>query len=94
MRPEHCGRPMQKHGAVTRLLGNGSTVEIPRFHCQTCGHTMREYPPGVGQSRVTATDRRAMLLLQSRGLSCREVADEMKARVVYVSTTSVWRAVG
>ena len=91
MTPACCDRPMARHGTVTRLLANGNTVEVQRWHCHTCGSTRRVYPEGVGPGRLTATEIALMRRLRARPMSCRAVAGVMAGWGVRVTAVTVWR---
>ncbi len=92
--PTHCGREMARHGTVGRLLANGTTIAVQRYHCARCGTTVRVRPEGVGRQRTTEDERATMRRLRlNSGMSLAAIAREMAMLGVYVSIPTVWRAV-
>lgn len=93
-RPHHCGRKMARHGTITRLLANGSTIDVQRWRCATCGFTQRALPEGVGVRRTTEEERAAMRRLRKNTrMSIAAITREMAVAGVHVSRATVWRAV-
>ncbi len=68
-------------------------VQARRYECMKCGRTFRVYPQGVQASQVSQRVKGMAVMLYLLGLSYGAVALMMEALGVFLSKTSVYRAV-
>ena len=70
-----------------------SAVKAMRYECKRCGRTFRVYPQGVQSSQLSQRVKGIGVMLYILGLSYGAVALMMEALGIYMSKSSVYRAV-
>jgi len=100
-RPEQCeregcgGKYLRQRQVVRKTLRDReyAEVEVYRYECLRCGHTFRVYPQGVSHAQVSQRVKGMAVMLYLLGLSYGAVEIMLGALGVYLSKTSVYRAV-
>jgi len=100
-RPEQCPDPkchgpyFQLHQTVKKAVRDSQYREVPalRYTCLKCGRTFRVYPQGVQAAHVSQRVKGMAVMLYLLGLSYGAVELMLAALGVFLSKTSVYRAV-
>jgi transposase-like protein len=100
-KPEKCvnakcgGKHFKVHQAVKKAIRDSkySEVEALRYECLKCRQTFRVYPTGVQAAQVSQRVKGMAVMLYLLGLSYGAVELMMEALGVFLSKTSVYRAV-
>lgn len=89
------GKKLRQRQLVRKALRDGEyeEVEARRYECQRCGHTFRVYPQGVSGAQVSQRVKGMGVMLYLLGLSYGAVELMLEALGVFLSKTSVYRAV-
>jgi transposase-like protein len=101
IRPEQCpdpkchGQYFQIHQAVKKAVRDSqySQVQALRYTCLKCRRTFRVYPQGVQAAQVSQRVKGMAVMLYLLGLSYGAVELMLAALGVFLSKTSVYRAV-
>ena len=99
--PQGCPKPgcegkvLRQRQVVRKNLRDGryKEVEARRYECMRCGHTFRVYPRGVSGAQVSQRVKGMGVMLYVLGLSYGAVELMLEALGVFLSKTSVYRAV-
>jgi transposase-like protein len=99
--PEHCpdpkchGQYFQIHQTVKKAVRDSqySQVQAIRYTCLKCRRTFRVYPQGVQAAQVSQRVKGMAVMLYLLGLSYGAVELMLAALGVFLSKTSVYRAV-
>lgn len=100
-KPEQCNDPQCKgkhfkvHQAVKKPVRDSKYSEVGalRYECLKCRRTFRVYPTGVQAAHVSQRVKGMAVMLYLLGLSYGAVELMMEALGVFLSKTSVYRAV-
>ncbi|MGD2159245.1 MAG: hypothetical protein PVG32_20380, partial [Anaerolineales bacterium] len=90
----HCGsQVLQRWGRVTRSVKDQRDLRavIYRYRCWECKRTFRDYPESVDGSYYTLRIRQLAALIQTLGLSYRDVATLFSKLGVNLSRMTIWR---
>ncbi len=90
----YCGSQVfQRWGATVKTVQdtNLETGAFYRYRCSDCGHTFRNYPPGLDHTKMTQRIRSLAALAWALGLSARKVVEIFKDLGIEVSHMVVWR---
>ena len=90
-----AGRTFRQRQVVKKALRDGQyeEVEARRYECLRCSHTFRVYPQGVSGGQVSQRVKGMGVMLYLLGMSYGAVALMLEALGIYLSKTSVYRAV-
>ena len=99
--PQRCpngscrGKHFQQRQVVKKALRDGQYEEVAarRYGCLRCGRTFRVYPQGVSGAQVSQRVKGMAVMLYLLGLSYGAVELMLAALGVFLSKTSVYRAV-
>jgi transposase-like protein len=93
--PKCCGQYFQIHQAVKKAVRDSqySEVQALRYTCLKCRRTFRVYPQGVQAAQVSQRVKGMAVMLYLLGLSYGAVELMLAALGVFLSKTSVYRAV-
>lgn len=93
--PECTGRHFKLHQEVKKAVRDGQyhQVRVMRYSCLKCQHRFRVYPQGVNHAHVSQRVKGMAVMLYLLGLSYGAVALMLEALGVFLSKTSVYRAV-
>jgi transposase-like protein len=94
-KPGCKGKSPRLRQLVRKALRDGQyeEVEARRYECLRCGHTFRVYPQGVSRAQVSQRVKGMGVMLYLLGLSYGAVELMLEALGVFLSKTSVYRAV-
>lgn len=100
-KPEKCnaakcgGKHLKVHQAVKKPIRDSKYSEVGalRYECLKCRRTFRVYPTGVQAAHVSQRVKGMAVMLYLLGLSYGAVELMMEALGVFLSKTSVYRAV-
>lgn len=100
-RPEKCpnekckGKHFKVHQEVKKSIRDSQYEEVIaiRYECLKCKRTFRVYPQGVLPGQISQRVKGMAVMLYILGLSYGAVAIMMEAMGVFLSKTSVYRAV-
>jgi transposase-like protein len=89
------GKYFQERQEVPKALRDSEIHEVRavRYSCLRCGHTFRIYPQGVSRAHVSQRLKGMAVMLYLLGLSYGAVELMMGALGLFLSKTSVYRAV-
>ncbi len=89
------GKVVRQRQVVRKALRDKEydEVEARRYECLRCGHTFRVYPQGVSGAQVSQRVKGMGVMLYLLGLSYGAVELMLEALGVFLSKTSVYRAV-
>jgi transposase len=96
-RPVHCpycrSQVFQRWGSYSKNVqdANPEVSLFYRYRCNACGHTFRNYPPGVDHTKLTPRIRKLAALAWALGLSARKVVAIFKDLGIELSHMVVWR---
>jgi DNA-directed RNA polymerase subunit RPC12/RpoP len=96
-RPENCpycgSQVFQRWGSYSKNVqdANPEVSLFYRYRCNACGHTFRNYPPGVDHTKLTPRIRKLAALAWALGLSARKVVAIFKGFGIELSHMVVWR---
>lgn len=96
-RPTHCpycgSQVFQRWGSSVKTVQdtNREVSSFYRYHCNACGHTFRNYPPGIDHTKLTQRIRNLAALAWALGLSARKVVEIFEELGVELSHMVVWR---
>jgi DNA-directed RNA polymerase subunit RPC12/RpoP len=96
-RPTHCpycgSQVFQRWGASAKTVQDAKSEVSAyyRYHCNSCGHTFRNYPPGIDRTKMTQRIRSLAALAWALGLSARKVVEIFKDLGIEMSHMVVWR---
>jgi transposase-like protein len=93
--PECTGRHFKLHQEVKKAVRDGQyhQVRVMRYICLKCQHHFRVYPQGVNHAHVSQRVKGMAVMLYLLGLSYGAVELMLEALGVFLSKTSVYRAV-
>jgi len=93
--PQCCGKHFRQLQEVTKNVRDTvhQKVKARRYKCLRCGRTFRVYPQGVLAAQVSQRVKGMAVMLYLLGLSYGAVVLMLEALGVYLSKTSVYRAV-
>lgn len=90
----YCGSQVfQRWGTYSKTVqdANPEVSVFARYRCSACGHTFRNYPPGIDHTKLTLRIRKLAALAWALGLSSRKVVALFKDFGVELSHMVVWR---
>lgn len=89
------GKVVRQRQVVRKALRDGEYEEVQarRYECVRCGHTFRVYPRGVNRGQVSQRVKGMAVMLYLLGLSYGAVELMLEALGIFLSKTSVYRAV-
>lgn len=93
--PECTGRHFKLHQEVKKTVRDGQyhQVRVMRYICLKCQHHFRVYPQGVNHAHVSQRVKGMAVMLYLLGLSYGAVELMLEALGIFLSKTSVYRAV-
>jgi DNA-directed RNA polymerase subunit RPC12/RpoP len=90
----YCGSQVfQRWGEYSKTVQDAKSEvsAFYRYHCNACGHTFRNYPPGIDRTKMTQRIRSLAALAWALGLSARKVVEIFKDLGIDMSHMVVWR---
>lgn len=93
--PKCRGQHFKLHQEVKKAVRDGQyrQVKAVRYTCMKCQHSFRVYPQGVNQAHVSQRVKGMAVMLYILGLSYGAVELMLGALGIFLSKTSVYRAV-